>query len=367
MPLKFSVFLPFFYPDIRRPYRELADEMLEIAKAADELGFESVVIPEHHFFNYICNPSALQFATLAAAHTERLRLLTGVIVLPYYHPLALAEEIAQVDHISRGRLEVGLARGANKYEFDRLGIDWRNSRAMYEESLDILLRAWSEDDLAYDGQFWSFPSVTAIPRPHQRPHPKLWVSAQSLQGVQAVAQRDLNLMTSPNLGSFAPHGDLEKVLGTYSEVLADQDAERRDVMVLRRVFVGKSEDDALRRLDAVHLHWQYYMSQYQSRPATESDRLQERTENEGIVVRAGSIQPADVDIDRSDVYHTYDDPIMTDPERAIARFQHYERLGVTHVAMLTAFGLPLKDVLSSMRLIAKEIMPAFGARNEVTV
>ena len=89
MGLKFCATYPYFYPDVNRPYYEVVDECVEIAQVAEDLGFESISLPEHHFFNYICNPSALQFATLIAAKTKRIKILTGVLVLPYYHPLAL--------------------------------------------------------------------------------------------------------------------------------------------------------------------------------------------------------------------------------------------------------------------------------------
>jgi alkanesulfonate monooxygenase SsuD/methylene tetrahydromethanopterin reductase-like flavin-dependent oxidoreductase (luciferase family) len=359
MGLKFWVFCPFFYPDVDRPYTELLDDTLTIAKAAESLGFEGIVIPEHHFHNYICNPSALDFATLVAAHTERLRLLTGVLVLPYYHPLALAEEIALVDHISKGRIEVGMARGASKYEFDRLGIDWSKNREMYEEALDLILKAWQEEDISADGSFWRFDITTTIPRPYQQPHPKVWISAQSLTGVQGVARRGLNMMTSPNLGCFAPHGDLDQVVHTYERSVAELGRPRGDVMVLRRVYIDETEAKALEKLEFVHRHWGYYMSQFQGDPRDKTARFKERDILEEVVIRRGAMVPRMLPIDTSDVYHTYDDPIITGPERAIARFKHYEELGVNHVAALIAFGIPVDEVIHSLEVMAKHVLPEF--------
>jgi len=129
------------------------------------------------------------------------------------------------------------------------------------------------------------------------------------------------------------------------------------------VFVDETEERALQKLDNVYYHWRYYMSQF--RPHTSNakaevqQRLSEREENEGIVVKAGSIRPADVEIDRTDVYNTYDDPIITGPDRAIQRFKHYESLGVTHIMGLTAFGIPVKEVIRSMEILSRYVMPAF--------
>jgi alkanesulfonate monooxygenase SsuD/methylene tetrahydromethanopterin reductase-like flavin-dependent oxidoreductase (luciferase family) len=142
--MKFGVFLSMYYPDTQKPYHELLKETIEICQYAEELGFDAVFIPEHHFVNFITNPSALSLAIHIANHTKRIRLITAVVVMPWYHPLALAEELALVDHISNGRIELGVARGANKYEFDRMGVDIKNSREIMEESLDIMLKAFQQ-------------------------------------------------------------------------------------------------------------------------------------------------------------------------------------------------------------------------------
>jgi alkanesulfonate monooxygenase SsuD/methylene tetrahydromethanopterin reductase-like flavin-dependent oxidoreductase (luciferase family) len=357
--LKFWAMYPFFYPDLGRSYDELVDEALLVAEAAENLGFEGLAFPEHHFFNYMCNPSALNMATLVAARTKRVKLITAVLVLPYYNPLALAETIAQVDHISKGRLQLGMARGANKFEFDRLGIDWQNSRSMYQESLDLMIRAWTEKNVEHHGEFWSSPQATAIPRPYQKPYPKLWVSAQSETGVRDAGRRGMNMLTSPNLGSFAPHGDIDRVMQWYNESSADGSQKRGEVMLLRRVFIDETEERALEQLSNVHQHWNYYMSQFRARSSDDSKRFEERTENEAIVIKDGAVVPADMAIDTSDVYSTYDDPIITGPERAVARFKHYEALGVDHLLTLTAFGGKVSDVIRSMEIMSEQVFPAF--------
>jgi len=288
-------------------------------------------------------------------------------VLPYHHPLALAEEIALVDWMTKGRLDVGVARGANKYEFDRLGINWQDSRAMYEEALEILVRAWTTEDFAYQGRFWSFPPTTALPRPYQRPHPPLWISGQSLEGVRAIAARGANLLTSPNYGCFAPHGDVDITLGEFHKALAEYGQPKPNIGLLRRVYIAETEEEAERYVEYCFRHWTHYMAFYGSDP---NRRFQEREDVE-TEVRGGVITPASLNIDLSNVYETYDDPVITTPEKAVRRFKHYEQLGVTHLMMLTAFGIPHRDVLRSMELIAREVMPYFrgeaGAGAEAAV
>lgn len=358
--MKFWTSYPFFMPDINRPYGELLAELKDIAQAADELGFEGISFPEHHFFNYIANPSALQCSTLVAQHTKRLKVHTGVLVLPYYHPLALAEEVAMVDHITGGRLEVGVARGANKYEFDRLGLDFSKNREMYEESLAVMKAAWTGTDIAADGEFWSFDEVTIIPKPLQKPYPKLWVSSQSERGMRAAAKAGHNVVTSPNFGTFAPHGDLERMLDWYNESSTESLAGRGEVMVLRRIFVDEDESKALKHVDDFYRHWSYYMSQY--KPADGVDRLGDRVDNEDIEVKGGSIKPVEFDIPLDNIYEDYDDPIITTPEKAIQRFKYYESLGVDAVMTMSATGGKVDDVIGTMETMAKHVFPEFGIK-----
>ncbi len=123
MALKIWVSLPFFYPDMNRPWGELLDDMLSIVDAAEELGFEGVAINENQFQNYVTNPTALGIALVAAARTKRVHILPGVVVLPNYHPLQLASQMALLDHMAPGRVGIGVARGGARFNLERMGID----------------------------------------------------------------------------------------------------------------------------------------------------------------------------------------------------------------------------------------------------
>jgi flavin-dependent trigonelline monooxygenase, oxygenase component len=359
MSLKFWANYPFFYPDLNRPYSELVHEVIDISQAAEDLGFEGISFPEHHFYNYICNPSALQMCTLVAAKTKRLKLQAGVLVLPFYHPMALAEEVALVDHISEGRLSIGVGRGGVRYEPERLGIDYTRSRDIYEDSLDLLKRAWTEDDIAYDGRFWSFPAATAIPKPYQKPYPPIWVAAQSEVSIKGVGAKGLNMMTSPNLGCFAPHGDMEKALGWYNDASEQSPTGRGEVMLLRRVFIDETEEKALRQLENIRRHWGYYMAGFTASVNSEADRFRDREEISDYV-QGGKVIPRDIPIKSDDVYNDYDDPIITSPDKAITRFKYYESVGVNHISALTAFGGTVDEVIHSMEMMSKHVFPAFA-------
>ncbi|PKZ64128.1 LLM class flavin-dependent oxidoreductase [Gordonia terrae] len=364
MALKFWVTAPFFYPDMSRPWSEVLNDMLRIVDAAEELGFEGVTVNENHFQNYVTNPSSLTFSALAAARTKRLRIIPGIVVLPYYHPLLIASEMSMLDHLAPGRIGIGVARGGSRYPLDRLGIDPADSRAIYEESLDIIRRVWVEDDVTHDGRFFSFPPTTIVPKPASKPHPDVWVGAQSVEGVRKVAEQGLNLITAPNFGTFEPHGDLELLLKSYNEAASASGAPRGQVMVLRHTWVGDTEEEAQTAFPHIVNEWNHYMAMVKGSGSTQTrdSRLTARgvgSMSDDVIV-AGQVRPETESPSAEGLSEKFDDPVLTTPDRMIAKFKSYEELGVDHVACLVATGQPVSDVIANMEKMAAEVLPAFS-------
>jgi alkanesulfonate monooxygenase SsuD/methylene tetrahydromethanopterin reductase-like flavin-dependent oxidoreductase (luciferase family) len=362
MALKFWVTTPFFYPDMTRPWSEVLDGMIKIVDAAEELGFEGITINENQFQNYTCNPSAMMFAVVAAQRTKRLRIKPGVVVLPAYNPLLVASQMALLDHLAPGRTGIGVARGGSRYQLDRLGVNPEDQRPMYEESLDIIRRLLTEDEVEHDGKYFSFPRTTLVPKPVTKPHPELWIASQSAAGVRKVAQTGLNLVTAPNFGSFEPHGDLEALLAAYDDELAKTGQPRGEVMVLRHTSVGRTEAEALEYFDDLVNEYNHYMAlvKGEGSDATREDRLTTRGMGTSRdYVTKGRMRPEEYSFSTEDLYEKYDDPVFTTPDRMIERFKTYEGMGVDHIACLIAVGQPIEAVIKNMELMAEEVLPAF--------
>jgi len=168
---------------------------LEVALQAESLGFHSIWIAEHHFSNYGYVPSPLVMASHIAAKTANIRIGTGVVVLPLHHPLIVAEETAMVDILSNGRLEVGLGRGYQPYEFERFDQTLSESRERWSEGVEILKKAWTVDTFCHKGKYFQFDNTTIFPRPLQKPHPPIWMVAQSEQSIIHAATNGLNVLT----------------------------------------------------------------------------------------------------------------------------------------------------------------------------
>jgi len=172
-------------------FDEIYHNLLEDAELAERLGFHGVLLAEHHFTNYCAIPNPLMLAAAVGQRTSRIRIGTAVIVLPLHNPVLVAEDIAQADHLTGGRLEIGFGRGYASYEFAPLGMDLADSHGAMADALDTLERLWNGADVANDGGRWPFPAITITPAPVQRPHPPAWFACGSPRSIVTALERGL--------------------------------------------------------------------------------------------------------------------------------------------------------------------------------
>lgn len=168
-------------------------ELLEQAIYGEELGFDSVWLRERHF-NTISGrnlwPSPLIIGSYLAAKTNRLRIGIGSRILSLDHPIHIAEDTATVDVISGGRLDFGIARvGENDLYQQGFGVPAEETRGRFEEGLDIILQAWTQPRLSYQGKYFQIPEVTLLPKPIQKPHPPVYVVGLSLESINMAARK----------------------------------------------------------------------------------------------------------------------------------------------------------------------------------
>ena len=140
----------------------------------EQTGYDAVWLAEHHFSTYSVCPSIHMMGTHVAARTKRLRIGTGVSLTPFYHPLRLAEEVALLDVLSDGRVNWGAGRGFDAREYQVFDVARDDSYAVFRENLEIVLEAWTNEKLTYNGEFSQFEEVEVLPKPLQEPHPPVW-------------------------------------------------------------------------------------------------------------------------------------------------------------------------------------------------
>ena len=204
----------------RRPWPELYRETLDQAARAEQLGFSSVWLSEHHFSEEGYLPSLSAVLGALAMRTSAARLGTAVLLAPLHHPLRLAEDLAVVDQLSGGRLDVGLAPGYKPDEFAVLGVPKGERGARTDETIEILQLAWRGERFSYQGKHFRFDDVIVAPPPVQKPGPTIWVGGSSL----AAARRDAfqpSLARSLNIlaPSLAAVGRPQEALAAIQEAV----------------------------------------------------------------------------------------------------------------------------------------------------
>ena len=183
--------------------REVARHTLEMVQMADEGGFAIAWAAEHHALEMTIAPNPFQILTWWAAHTSRIRLGSAVVVAPYWHPIKAAGEAALLDLYSGGRLEFGIGSGAYQREFDRMrpGLKQSDGHRYVQEMLPAVKALW-QGDYEHDGELWSFPAATSVPKPLQQPHPPIWIAARSPATYDFAVKHGLQ---HPLLAAHPPH------------------------------------------------------------------------------------------------------------------------------------------------------------------
>ena len=190
--------------EMQRPMLDdhaVIEETIEQCVFADKMGFDAVWFVEHHFLTtFSSSPCPEVIFGALSRLTKRIRLGFGVAVLPYHHPVRVAERVAMIDQLSHGRVEFGTGRSA-PYEQIGMGIDPRDTREMWAESLDMIPKIWNSDYFEHEGKFWNVPPRQVLPKPYQQPHPPIWVAALQPATYEIAAQKGIGVMA---LGVNAP-------------------------------------------------------------------------------------------------------------------------------------------------------------------
>ena len=229
---------------------EAFNEAFSTAEHAEEWGFDGVWLAERHFAppesgraipSVVASP--LIIATAIAARTTRIRVGTAVLVLPLGHPVRMAEEVATVDHISRGRLDLGIGRSGFPWAYEGYDIPYAESRERFREFFDVMKLAWTQERFSYQGKYYSFKEVCLIPKPYQQPHPPLRYASTTRAGFRAMGQLGLPIFAGIG-GAAVP--ELAEAIAEYRA--AWREAGHRgdgDVMLRVGIYVAEDKDRAL--------------------------------------------------------------------------------------------------------------------------
>ncbi len=344
--MKFQLAINMERMDEGMDMKDVARHTLEMVQMAEQGGFNTVWAAEHHALEMTIAPNPFQILTWWAGHTDKIRLGTAVAVAPYWNPINLAGEAALIDLISGGRLEFGIGSGAYQREFDRMhpGLKQPDAWRYMNEMLPVLKSLWA-GDYEHNGEFWSFPTATSVPKPLQKPHPPIWVAARSPITFDYAVKNECNIMSWPLTRPFA-EAELYKTL-LDEAMAAVPGCARQTFAMMRHTALYDSDagrDTAIRAIQ------------------TALGQFENLFRNLGDVNNGFPKKIPLEDLSDREQYN----PEMLEanlmfgyPEAVIAKLQRYEALGVDEFIYYASMGLGQKEQKRSLELFCSEVMPAF--------
>lgn len=348
--MKFGLFyqLP-CAPDQSEPTRY--QETIEQIMLADELGFDIAWLAELHFFRpFSIMPGPLYVATAIAQRTRRIRFGTGVTLLPFHHPLRIAEESAVVDILTGGRLDLGVGRGTIALHFQGYNVPRDDSRARFEETLEIIQKAWTTDRFSYEGTHYRISEVATVPKPLQKPHPPIRIAANSPETAEFAGLKGYDVMVAAPINptpGFFDH------VARYRDALArgGHGTEKRDLAALFFTCTAASGAQARAEYEPSMMHY--------FRTIGEQARAGDSNQYEGsyqylkqVRERAAKMTWETVETGMS---------IFGPPAECIRRINEiYDGAKIDQLVCWFNPGgrIPHRDVMASMERFASQVMPA---------
>jgi alkanesulfonate monooxygenase SsuD/methylene tetrahydromethanopterin reductase-like flavin-dependent oxidoreductase (luciferase family) len=307
-------------------------DFIGYVEEAEELGYHSVFLVEHHFTGFGQVSSSLNLLTYLAARTTRMRLGTAVVVLPWHNPVLLAEQAATVDLLSGGRLEFGVGKGYRPNEFNGFNVKPGDAHELFEESLEVIRRAWtSEERFTHIGKHWTFQDIIVEPPPIQRPHPPMWLAAGSPDGLRWAADNDFNLL----LDQIASFDLIQERFDTYRDAVeaAGRRFDPMNVAVARALHITHTEAER----EAAH--------QQRARLLSGISRLSRIREGGGP--QSTMLQYNDTRL------ATEEGALIGPPDEIVERLKRMRAGGIEYVLLIDITGS--RD---SLRIFRDEVMPA---------
>jgi len=336
-------------------HAEVIQREIEQMVWTEELGFDSIWLTEHHFIDYGLSVSPSVLAAAAAMRTQRVRIGLAAAILPFHDPIRLAEELALVDILSGGRLDVGVGRGNRPVEFEGLRVPQIENRERFDETLAVMVKAWTEERFSFDGRYFQIPEVRVIPKPVQHPHPPLYVVCVSADTIEATALRGLPMLNSILRG---PVDQLVAQRDAYINACRKAGRTEAEITTLlsrwgvsRHVYVAPTDAEALAQTHDAEMWYQEALRKF---------LIPERIERVHPLLQPGFRAMAE-----KFAHVSWDDLVREtvafgSPDTVAERIAELGRLGVGEVLCWMNFGgLPQHQVRRSMELFAREVMPRF--------
>ncbi|MCP4821990.1 MAG: LLM class flavin-dependent oxidoreductase [Shimia sp.] len=343
--MEFSLFVHMERLTPDQPHAQLQEELIALCKMADDAGMRAIWTGEHHGMEFTIAPNPLTSLVNISHHTKNVKLGTGTIVAPFWHPIKLAGEAAAADLMTDGRIELGIARGAYSYEYERLmpGMDAWEAGLRMRELAPLLPKLWA-GDCAHEGEFYSFPSTTAAPRPVQTDGPPIWIAARDPNSHEFGVQNGFNIQVTPLWQGI---GEIETLMERFKEACAAYSGPRPKIMLLHHTYVGADDDDVATAAREFSRFYSYFGAWFQNKRPVEQGLIEELPEEE----LAANKLMAPENMARDLTIGTAQD--------VIEKIRQYESLGYDEYSFWIDSGMSFERKRASLERFIDTVMPAF--------
>lgn len=329
------------------------EEMIAEVVKADELGFYSWGTSEQHFSPprfTVSAPEVLYAAIARETKNIRLRIMCAVL-LKWNHPILVAERLATLDIVSKGRAEIATARSNNLTTLEAFGVSPAETRAQWEDSIEVLVKAMSQPTVEHDGPVWKIPPRQIVPQPLQKPHPALWVSASSVETHRVAGQRGIGVLTFENYFGF---DYLQSCIDAYREGLKEGTSmapgrTESAGLYVATAYCAETREEARRIARDVALgYFRFILDLYVPLGKRQSyqyldEKMTRLLENDGNLDFLVNETPS---------------VMIGTPDDFVKRLKELEERGIDEV-LLRVDGVPHADIMRSFELIGREVIPHF--------
>lgn len=344
--MKFSLFIHMERLTPEQSHRQLYEEYIALCKLADRSGFSTIWTGEHHGMNFTIAPNPFINLVDLSHQTQNVRLGTATVVAPFWHPIKLAGEAAMSDIIMQGRLELGIARGAYSYEYERIGegVDAWEAGQKLREIVPAIKGLW-QGDYAHQGKFWQFPETTSAPKPLQQPHPPVWIAARDPNSHEFAVANGCNVQVTP---LWLGDDEVETLMERFNAACVSvPSVSRPKIMLLRHTYVGETEQQIQRGAEDLSRFYCHFGAWFKNQRPVKQGLIQPLSKDEMAAIEMYSPQL----MRQNNVVGT--------PDEVINRLKRYKALGYDEFSYWIDSSMSYEQKRQSLELFIREVMPAF--------
>ena len=375
---------PYYHVGEDYQWETLIDEMRQEVKLMDQAGFGGFWLAEHHFAWdgwYRASPNPIMLGLDLATCSDRLRVGQCGVIVPDWNPIRVAEDIALLDQFTKGRVEFGVARGLEtrasiQFNKDASRQDQERNRALFEESLEIILNAWTEEAFKHSGEFYTYPvpgwkesnpmvydsryhaddgeliALGLQPKPYQQPHPPVWMMAESHQSYEYIGQKRLGAMTSSS-----SLGKMKESWAVHNKALSE--AEGREVpfgeklAIMRPTYIAETYEEAVNAVrDGANL-----LGSWSARSPYKARRAQ---------VTEEEFSEEDMELSYFDFQMKHELILVGSPDSVAESIEKLRsEVNCQHLALFLNFpGLSFEQVMGNLNLFGEKVMPRFPKQSD---